>query len=1088
MNKLKRGDILFWTSKKSYGRGRRYYEQGRVKELRVEQFDNGMIMLQGRVKGSRHSLYEQDITISFEDDVVMDLNGYCSCPVALNCKHVVAVCLEYATTQGKLPLKSSSLDWLEDFIQSGTEADLEECLPGSEFIAYVLDFGNPGHFDLSARFLIVRSLKSGGLSRGRRTQVYNFIGMRPAYARPVDQEIARLLNAERAVNMWAGSYEQELKGELGFLALSKMMQTGRCFWQNTANPLGFGEPRKLQFDWHRQKNGDRRLSMHVQPEGHLLNFQPPLYLDLETKTLGMLEGAEFTPQQWRMLLESPTVPERECNEFTRQLLNRLPAYPLPPPVEMETVEIEGVSPVPCLFLFAEPDSAGGERMHMMRLRCAYDNHEIPLLPFSPMRNLVTENRITRIQRDLDRENAAVKILLDAGFQAVPDNGNGDLVFASPRETDPMSCNLRWQHFLDEMLPGLEEQGWKVEFDTGFRLRFLQVDDWDVEIESGNDWFELRFDLDIEGQKLPLLPLVAEVLNRHEPDELPETLILPLPEEAMGEGQYLRLPAERIRPVCQLLYELYDAETLNSDGSMRMGRFDAARLAELEESCSSEIHWRGGEAMRELGRRLRDFQGIEKVPPPSGLKTRLRDYQGQGLNWLQFLREYQFNGVLADDMGLGKTVQTLAHLLIEKESGRMDKPCLVIAPTSLMSNWFREAEQFAPALRVLVLQGPDRRQHFSRIAEHDLVLSTYPLLPRDHEVLLAQEYHYLILDEAQVIKNPRARAARLAREIRTRHRLCLTGTPMENHLGELWALFDFLMPGFLGDVKSFKQHFRTPIEKHGDTERRQRLVRRVAPFLLRRTKAEVADELPPKTEMIRSVSLDSKQAVLYESVRLSMEKKVRDAIGKKGLARSHITILDALLKLRQICCDPQLLSLPQAKKVKTSAKLEMLMEMLPELLEEGRRILLFSQFTRMLGIIEKRLRDMDIDYAKLTGQTRKRDAAIQRFRNGEANVFLISLKAGGVGLNLTEADTVIHYDPWWNPAVENQATDRAHRIGQDKPVFVYKLITENTLEEKILAMQARKQALAESVYRGGKQGGELKLDMEDLQELFAPLAD
>ena len=443
----------------------------------------------------------------------------------------------------------------------------------------------------------------------------------------------------------------------------------------------------------------------------------------------------------------------------------------------------------------------------------------------------------------------------------------------------------------------------------------------------------------------------------------------------------------------------------------MSRLDAVRLAELEESCGTELQWRGGKAMRELGRKLKDFSGIKKVAPPRGLKASLRDYQQQGLNWLQFLRDYEFNGILADDMGLGKTVQTLAHLLLEKEKKRMDKPCLILAPTSLMSNWRREAEQFTPKLRVLVLQGPDRQQHFAAIDQHDLIISTYPLLVRDHETLLAQEYHYLILDEAQVIKNPRAKAARLAREIKARHRLCLSGTPMENHLGELWALFDFLMPGFLGETKVFTQRFRTPIEKHGDTEQRQRLVRRVAPFLLRRTKSEVIKELPAKTEIIRSVALDSKQAALYESIRLSMEKKVRDAISQKGLSRSHITILDALLKLRQTCCDPQLLSLTQAKKVKSSAKLEMLMEMLPELLEEGRRILLFSQFTKMLEIIEKKLNEVGISYTKLTGQTRKRDEVIERFRQGEVNVFLISLKAGGVGLNLTEADTVIHYDPW-----------------------------------------------------------------------------
>lgn len=311
--------------------------------------------------------------------------------------------------------------------------------------------------------------------------------------------------------------------------------------------------------------------------------------------------------------------------------------------------------------------------------------------------------------------------------------------------------------------------------------------------------------------------------------------------------------------------------------------------------------------------------------------------------------------------------------------------------------------------------------------------------------------------------------------------------MENHLGELWAQFDFLMPGFLGDSTFFKKTYRTPIETHGDKQQSERLSKRLRPFMLRRTKGEVATELPAKTEIIRTVPLHDKQAALYESIRITMEKKVRDAIADKGLARSHITILDALLKLRQTCCDPRTLSLKEAQKIDESAKLDLLMEMLPEQLEEGRRILIFSQFTRMIALMEKELKAYKIGYTKLTGQTKKRDEAIERFKSGEVDVFLISLKAGGVGLNLTEADTVIIYDPWWNPAVESQAADRAHRIGQDKPVFVYKLLTENTVEEKILAMQEKKRALADSIYNGGKKEESFKLTSDDLSELFKPLS-
>jgi len=346
---------------------------------------------------------------------------------------------------------------------------------------------------------------------------------------------------------------------------------------------------------------------------------------------------------------------------------------------------------------------------------------------------------------------------------------------------------------------------------------------------------------------------------------------------------------------------------------------------------------------------------------------------------------------------------------------------------------------------------------------------------------------LILDEAQVVKNPKAKASQIVRRIEASHRLCLSGTPMENHLGELWSLFHFLMPGFLGSEEQFKRMFRVPIERENDAVRSKALSQRVRPFMLRRTKDKVEKDLPKKTEMIRSVPLHERQRSIYEGIRLSMHQKVRKAVDAKGFARSQIMILDALLKLRQVCCDPRLLDMKNITEMHESAKLDMLMSMLPEMIEEGRKILLFSQFTSMLKLIEASLQKEGIDYVKLTGSTRNRSTPVDRFQNGEVPVFLISLKAGGVGLNLTAADTVIHYDPWWNPAAEAQATDRAHRIGQDKPVFVYRLLTEGTVEERIQLMQERKRALAQSLY-GSEAKSVMKWTSDDLDVLFAPLEE
>jgi SNF2 family DNA or RNA helicase len=457
--------------------------------------------------------------------------------------------------------------------------------------------------------------------------------------------------------------------------------------------------------------------------------------------------------------------------------------------------------------------------------------------------------------------------------------------------------------------------------------------------------------------------------------------------------------------------------------------------------------------------------------------------------MQFLREYDLGGILADDMGLGKTVQTIAHILTEKEAGRLTSPALVIAPTSLMMNWMEEAARFAPSLKVLLLQGKERMELFDQIDSADIVLTTYALLPRDEEKLREHQYHLVILDESHYIKNTRSKAAQTAGSLNARHRLCLSGTPLENHLGELWSQFHFLLPGLLGDEKSFNSQFRHPIERQDDPVRRMLLNRRIKPFLLRRTKDHVAKELPEKTEMIRRIEISGPQRDLYETVRLAMDKKVREEIDRKGVARSQIVILEALLKLRQVCCDPRLVkSMPSRKNTAAvSAKLTDLMQMVDDLLGEGRKILVFSQFTSMLALIEEELEARGIRYALLTGETRDRSAQVAAFQQGAVPIFLISLKAGGVGLNLTAADTVIHYDPWWNPAAENQATDRAWRIGQDKPVFVYKLIAKGTLEEKIQLLQQKKSELAQSILSEG-ESQKMALTQEDLQAIFAPLEE
>jgi SNF2 family DNA or RNA helicase len=352
-------------------------------------------------------------------------------------------------------------------------------------------------------------------------------------------------------------------------------------------------------------------------------------------------------------------------------------------------------------------------------------------------------------------------------------------------------------------------------------------------------------------------------------------------------------------------------------------------------------------------------------------------------------------------------------------------------------------------------------------------------------LRKQPFALIVLDEAQQVKNPRTQARRAVLSLRAPRCVCLTGTPLENHLGELWSQVDLAVPGLLGDEGAFRRHYRVPIEKQRDDECQARLNRRLAPFILRRTKAQVAAELPPKTEITRRVVLDGRQRELYESLRLTLADELREVIAQRGIAHSGIVVLDALLKLRQVCCDPRLVKLEAARGVRESAKFELLMDMLPALLAEGRKVLLFSQFTEMLKLIAAELDRRRLSYVMLTGETRDRAEPVRRFQDGDVPLFLLSLKAGGVGLNLTAADTVIHYDPWWNPAAEAQASDRAHRIGQDKPVFVFRLITADTVEERIEELKARKAELAEAVLEGGGARERLSFDQDDLDALLAP---
>ncbi|MEM9863850.1 MAG: DEAD/DEAH box helicase, partial [Myxococcota bacterium] len=486
----------------------------------------------------------------------------------------------------------------------------------------------------------------------------------------------------------------------------------------------------------------------------------------------------------------------------------------------------------------------------------------------------------------------------------------------------------------------------------------------------------------------------------------------------------------------------------------------------------------------LFKKLENIEEIPNVAKPRNIKATLRPYQKKGFNWLAFIHDLGSGGILADDMGLGKTLQTITLLTWAKSQAKKRKLSLVVAPTSVVPNWQREFTKFAPTMKTVVWQGPNRHDKEKELAKADVMFTSYALIRRDEEFLKGLDLRYIVLDEAQHIKNPASHTAKAAKGLNSERRLALTGTPIENRLSELWSIFDFASPGLLGDLKSFEEKVARPIDR-GHEETAARLRGTIQPFVLRRLKTDVADDLPPKIEQERIVTMSDEQAALYQQTLKEVRKSVLSEVEKKGVSKSQIQILAALTRLRQVACDPRLMKLKNTDYTpQDSGKLEALRELIGSAAEGGHRVLVFSQFVTMLGLIRDALEEDGHKYEYLDGSTKDRIERVDRFNEDESiTVFLISLKAGGTGLNLTGADTVVHFDPWWNPAVEDQATDRAHRIGQKKNVNVYRLIAEGSVEEKILELSAKKRALMENVL--STEGSPLKgLTKKDVDSLFS----
>ncbi len=1057
-----------------FERGKQLYIDKATEITKVLPLEEEGALVEAYTYGSRGNEYQQFLMIYVDNQQISQITGHCSCPVGEKCKHVVSACLTVFKPDQNRSDERVDADYLYyalDNVYRHLPEVYTEIAPHYDHLfvfspdKVLYDEHGIVHKIRDYDFTVIeRGATRGGRERKPKVIPY-YLFEKHAYSQTEGLPQTRFF-AENMALLDSRGYPDLLTAQQQYLAIKNLMDFNRFYIHEHTTPAQWvDEPVLMPLEVNLEAESPFFCRV---PEGTLLLLtQPALMIDINANSVAPAALPVIAPIFSEAIRFKSNHPE-VLGEFyqalkeAQQLLPQTPFIALP---KIKEIEIEKIAPDPVVVL-----EQFNHKSFQFHLGFQYDKWIIQGGYDVPFRGVDGEGNRFLVETNTEKE-AELVAQLPSYLKRLSMHSERQ-IWGLPNIPKPNPA--QWYQFIYDELPKLQAQGWIVLLTEAERPKPVAVDKIELEARSVNQGTVIDFKAKRGGKSLPAMEMLTQIIEQYDPTDLPEKIFVPDP----TNKSVIAFEREQVQPILETLLQLGMREA--SDKPIRVEPFEAHLVAGLD---NQTIQWKGSKALLKLAKKLKDFKGIEAVKPPKSFKANLRDYQQHGLNWLNFLYEHQFNGILADDMGLGKTLQTLCWLLHLKQQKRLKSPALIVVPTSLIGNWRSEANKFAPDLELLVLHGSDRAKNFEQIPKVDVVLTSYPLVVKDKEILEKQPFHVLILDEAQKIKNPKTKLYQALQGLQSEHRLCLSGTPIENHLGELWSLFNFLMPGFLGNLPQFKKRYQTPIEKQQDLSVQAHLHQRIAPFILRRTKSEVVTELPDKNEIIKVTEFESAQAKLYEGVRLTMEKKVREAVAKKGLNQSQIMILDALLKLRQVCCDPRLVKLDAAKKVKTSAKMELLMELVPELIEAGHKIILFSQFTSMLKIIGETFEQHKIRYSKLTGQTRNREEVINRFKNGEVDVFLISLKAGGVGLNLTEADTVIHYDPWWNPAVEEQATDRAYRIGQDKEVFVYKLIVANSIEEKILQLQEQKKALQQQVLKSDEAEKLEKLTGEVLLNLL-----
>ena len=1101
-----------YFNRKSQQRGNNYFWQGRV---RIQSGSNAQVV--AYVQGS----HTYQVSLNWHDGI---LSGWCDCAYYESndeCKHVWATILA-AESSGYLSSVAACPDPIVDFggYDFGLDGELEvedqqglagqtgreSALQRSRFasprlvaapkpppqppawkrqitsISDLLVGANPASEAWPAKREIVYAVDvaasvSGGcliLSLGSRDRKADGSWARVRPLALKHQTIAQLpLSEDREIvaavvggmQYWgyvpSASYSQlptnyAVTHPLAGSIMPAACRTGRCYLRTSAEPDDLtpltwdeGNPWKFSLEMHRCDQEGWAVS------GVLRRGEERM--DLATPALVTQGGLVFTHDRVALLAEDARfewmaylrrggpikAPEKDKDELLATLLCSHNLPPLEVPEELNYEEVTLV-PRPCLRVRGEDRrlyNAG-----RLRAELSFD-YEGRLLPANePSRGFYEAEGRRFLRRDSAAEQAAAGLLSELGLKLRA------WTYGDPKPGWDLAPSK-----LPRIVRALVEKGWHLEAEGKI---FRRPGAFRIEVTSGIDWFELHGGVEY-GETEVKLPQLLEAVRRG-------NNMVPL-----DDGTYGVLPEEWLRRIGLLAGLGSPEESHVRFRPSQAGLLDALLAAQPEARCD--------ETFTRVREELRLFQGVEPAQQPAGFVGQLRDYQREGLGWMEFLRRFSFGGCLADDMGVGKTTQVLALLETRRElrvAGESLAPSLVVVPRSLVFNWKEEAARFTPLLHVLDYTGAARDS--SNFPTYDVIVTTYGTLRREAARLKDIEFDYVVLDEAQAIKNAQTESAKAARLLRGRHRLALSGTPVENHLGELWSLFEFLNPGMLGAASVFK--LAGGAARNPDEETRRLLAHALRPFILRRTKDQVAPELPPKTEQTVHCEMEPVQRQLYNELRQHYRDALLKRIEIEGLAKSKIQVLEALLRLRQAACHPGLLD--PKRRGEPSAKLDTLVEQVREVIDEGHKALVFSQFTTLLSIVRNRLDSKGIAYEYLDGATRDRQERVEHFQNDpDCRLFLVSLKAGGLGLNLTAAEYVFLLDPWWNPAVEAQAMDRAHRIGQTRHVFAYRLIARDTVEEKVLELQKTKRDLAAAII---SQDNSLirNLQREDLELLLS----